>query len=255
MRFNPISSVTLMAVLILVGLAGLSLRAQETSPAERYQDCMVSIGVNAEKAFDAAVEWRDLGGGDAAEHCVAAALLALGYYEDAAGRLEELAQRPTDQIELRTGLLRQAAQGWSLAEKPERAFAALTAAIQVDEKNPKLYLERAVIQADMGLYGRAVDDLSRCLVLDPVSVDAYAFRASAYRYLDQLDLAAADLNHALEMMPAHLEARLERGIVRRLQGDDVGARLDWTLVLDISPDSPTAESARRNLELLDVKVE
>ncbi len=240
---------------VFIAASASMLHAQEASSAVRYRECMAATDHDAEKAFDDAIEWRDLGGGAAAEHCAAAALLALGYYRDAAERLEELAQRPTDEAGLRTELLRQAAQGWSLAGKPERAYAALTAAIQIDDKNPKLYLERAVVQADMGLYDKAVDDLSHCLTLDPISADAYAFRASAYRYLDQLDLAAADLDHALRLAPDHLEARLERGIVLRLKGDNAGARLDWSLILDLSPGSPTAESARRNLELMDINAE
>lgn len=239
--------------LVIPALVGATMTAPVS--AAQYQECMAAIEQDAEQAFDTAIAWRDLGGGAAAEHCAAAALLALGYYVDAAERLEELAQQPTDEAGLRTGLLRQAAQGWSLAENPERAFAALTAAIQIDGENPKLFLERAVVQADMGLYDKAADDLSRCLLLDPLSVDAYAFRASAYRYLDRLDLAATDLKHALALEPDHLEARLERGMVRRLQGDDTGARLDWTRILDLSPGSAIAESARRNIELLDMNTE
>lgn len=258
---NPISCVTarvvkqvLFGVLFITAFA-LPAHAQDASSAVRYRDCMAMTENNAERAFDDAIEWRDLGGGAAAEHCAAAALLALGYYKNAAERLEELAQQPTDEARLRTGLLWQAAQGWSMAGNPERAYAALTAAIQIDAMDPKLYLERAVVQAGMGLYGEAVDDLSQCLTLDPASADAYAFRASAYRYLGQLDLAAADADHALALTPDHLEARLERGIVRRLKGDDVGARLDWRFILDLSPGSPTADSARRNLELLDINTE
>lgn len=245
----------LTGVLVAGVSAPASSAANEAENADRYQACMASIDLDAEKAFDSAIEWRGLGGGAPARHCAAAALLALGYYRDAAGRLEELAQQPTDEAALRTGLLVQAAQAWSLAENPERAFAALTAAIRIDDKDPKLFLERAVVQAEMGLYDKAVDDLSRCIALDPVSVDAYAFRASAYRYLDQMGLARADVYHALALEPDHLEARLERGILRRMDGDNDGARLDWTRILELVPNAAIADTARRNIELLDVKAE
>lgn len=246
---------TLAALFVmLLPFKGPSL-ADEAADAARYQECMAAIEINPEKAFDSAIEWRDLGGGQAAWHCAAAALLALGYYEDAAKRLEDLAQQPTDDATLRAALLRQAAQGWSMAGNPERAFAALTAAIGIDEKDPKLFLERAVVHAGMGLYDKAVDDLSQCLALDPVSADAYTFRASAYRYLDQLELARADAHHALALEPNHLEARLERGILRRLSGDLAGARMDWTHILELAPNEAIAESARRNIELLDIQAE
>lgn len=250
--FKLISSV---AVFVSVILFHGAVIADDAEEAARYQACMASIEVNAEQAFDTAIEWRDLGGGTAARHCAAASLLALGYYKDAAERLEDLAQEPTDDAALRTGLLLQAAQGWSLAGEPERAYAALTAAIQIDGKNPKLFLERAVVQAEMALYDKAVDDLSQCLSLDPVSADAYAFRASAYRYLDRLELAKADVHHALALEPDHLEARLERGIIRRINGDKESARLDWARILELAPNSPVAETARRNIELLDIKAE
>jgi len=244
----------ILAMMVMV-MAVSPLHAGDVSPQDQYKKCMEMIEHDAEKAFDQAIEWRDLGGGAPSEHCIAAALLALEYYTEAAGRLEELAQQPTDDLGLRLGLLRQAAQGWSLAEKPERAYAALTAALQLDGKNPKLLIERAVVQADMGLYDKAVDDLSVCLSLDPLSADAYTFRASAYRYLDRLDLAVADVDHALTLEPDHLEARLERGIVRRLQGDDAGARQDWVHILEIASGAEVSQLARRNLELLDIKAE
>ncbi|MBT6824601.1 MAG: hypothetical protein HOA60_00530, partial [Rhodospirillales bacterium] len=89
--------------------------------------------------------------------------------------------------------------------------------------------------------------------LDAGSVDAYLFRASANRYLENYDLALRDLGAVLNFEPTHLDALLERGIVRRLQGDDNAARKDWMWVLELGPDSIAATMARRNLELMDVK--
>ena len=87
----------------------------------------------------------------------------------------------------------------------------------------------------------------------PHHIDALVFRASAYRYLDSLELAADDVNRALAMNPDHVAAYLERGNVRRLKGDLTGARQDWLAVLQRAPRSPAAEAARYNLERLDVK--
>jgi len=47
---------------------------------------------------------------------------------------------------------------------------------------------------------------------------------------------------------------LERGILRRLKGDDAGARADWLMVLSLAPDGPASDAARTNLEKMDVKV-
>ncbi len=78
-------------------------------------------------------------------------------------------------------------------------------------------------------------------------------RASAYRYVDSLELAAENLAEALTLDPRNPDALAERGIVRRLSHDDSGARQDWLAVLRTAPDSPAAEIARDNLAKLDVK--
>ena len=70
---------------------------------------------------------------------------------------------------------------------------------------------------------------------------------------DHSPLAGRDLGAVLNFEPTHLDALLERGIVRRLQGDDNAARKDWMWVLELGPDSIAATMARRNLELMDVK--
>ena len=81
------------------------------------------------------------------------------------------------------------------------------------------------------------------------------FRASAYRYLDSLELASDDVNRALSLKPDHVAAYLERGIIRRLSRDPDGAREDWLHAINLAPKSPAAEAARRNLERLDIKAE
>ena len=85
--------------------------------------------------------------------------------------------------------------------------------------------------AERGLYGGAVDDLDRAIALDPGRADSYAFRASAHRFLDDLGRAEADAEGALALDGNHPEALLERGIIRRLGGDDEGARSDWIRLL------------------------
>ena len=76
----------------------------------------------------------------------------------------------------------------------------------------------------------------------PVPADAFG---------DGVDQAAADLDTALSLDPQQPEALLERGIVRRLQGNNAGARADWHTLTETSPKTPAAESARLNLERMD----
>ena len=61
--------------------------------------------------------------------------------------------------------------------------------------------------------------------------------------------------HSEWFEPDNAEGLLERGILRRLAGDEAGARDDWLKVLALAPEGPAAVDARANLERLDVRVD
>ena len=213
---------------------------------------MTLIESNAERAFDDAIEWQGFGGGSAARHCAAAALMALGYFVQAAERLENLAQEPALDGSLKPEILRQAAQGWLSADDPERAYAVLTTAIDLEPANHSLWLDRGIVVAEMGLYEDAVADLSRALTLSPRDPQAWLLRGSAHRMLEDRVAAARDIGEAIRLAPDYPEAYLERGNVRRMEGDDDGARRDWIKVITMAPQSAEADAARANLERLDL---
>ena len=62
-----------------------------------------------------------------------------------------------------------------------------------------------------------------------------------------------DLFHRVRLVkPSQLPEQLySTGLI----GDDLGARADWLEVTKLAPETPAAESARRNLERMDVKAE
>ena len=239
---------------------GLSAAAYAAPPAAKpidnrrqYNACMQLARDKPSEAFEAALSWKGLGGGDAAEHCVAVALLGLGHHDEAANRLEALASKTKENHAIKAGLLAQAAQAWLLSGKSERAEGVLTAALRLTPKDAALLVNRAEARAGRKNYQGAVDDLTRAIAIEDRRPDAYVFRAAAYRYLDELELAMADVEKALGLQPSHVDGLMERGILRRLKGDDAAARRDWLEVLRLAPQSPAAESARANLEHMDVK--
>lgn len=247
------------AVLIaapLITLASPALAQDSFAPSREYDACIAMAMQEPEYAFERAIAWRDLGGGEAAEHCVAVALYGLGHFGEAAMRLEDLASGPLGGNDmLRVALLGQAGNAWMMTGENERAYAALTTGLEIEPENVELLIDRSLARAELDDMWGAVDDLNMVLDIEPRHVNALVFRASAYRYLGSLELAADDANRALAMNPDHVAAYLERGNVRRLQGDDVGARDDWIAVLRRAPQSPAAEAARHNLERLDVDVD
>ncbi|MBC8337828.1 MAG: tetratricopeptide repeat protein [Rhodospirillales bacterium] len=238
---------------VLTGTAAKELAAKEIDHPTQYYACMALAKSSPQEAFDTALNWRDLGGGDAADHCVAAALIGLRQYVEAAGRLEKLAERAKQKPGVRAGLLAHAAQAWILAENPNRAEAVLTAALKLSPDDGNLLIDRAQARGGQKNFTGAVEDLSRAITLEDRRADAFVFRASAYRMLDKLELALADIERALALQPSHPDGLLERGNLRRLRQDDDGARRDWLNVIRNDPGGAAADAARRNLESMDVK--
>ncbi len=217
----------------------------------RYERCLQRVENDPEKAFDRAVTWEGLGGGNAARHCAAAALRALGAHQEAAWRLAELGRTLDAPAGARARLLGQAADSWLAAGKLKRARETASAAIELKPDDPGLRVTRALIRAQKGAYWAVVDDLNAALEADPEHVEALVLRATAYRYLDTLGLARTDLARALEIDPDDPGALLEKGILERLAGNKDKARAAWLRLLRAHPDDPAAATARRNLQRMD----
>ena len=235
---------------------GVIDRSGDGDARRRYADCTALIASNPGAAFDSALAWRYEDGGAPAWHCVGLSLVALGYHAEAGDVFERMAEdMAADRVALRAEVLGQAGQAWLQAGEPGRARAALDSALELDPPNPELLVDRAQARAALDEYWLAVDDLNAAIEYAPSWSDAYAFRAAAYRHLDILDLAADDVARALALAPGDPVILLERGNIRRLTGDDAGARADWLQILIEAPESAAAKPAQANLERLDVRQE
>lgn len=250
------------ALLALAALAAPALAEEEgaapaaTDPSQAYADCMTLARESPEDGFESALAWQAVGGGVAAQHCAAVALIELGEFGEAASRLEKIATDvPADKPWLAAELLGQAGRAWLMVEDVDRAYSAQTAALGLEPDNVELLIDRSIALATAGRYWEALDDLNRASELAPDRADILVLRATAYRYVEGLELAMEDVERALRLDPENPDALLERGILRRLTGDADGARRDWLRVAALVPDTPVAEAARRNLENLDLKVE
>lgn len=241
------------ALAVLWLLAGRGAVADE---AARYEDCLALAGQDAEAAYDSARRWQDEGGGTAARHCEASALLVLGHNREAALALEQLAQDVTAlKPVLAAGLLGQAGRARLAAGQIERARAVQTVALALRPDDVDLLIDRSITLAAAEDYAAAVADLDRAASLAPERAEILVLRAAAYRKLGETSKALPDIARALTLEPDNAEARLERGILRQMAGDAKGARADWLAVLDLVPDGPSGAAARARLERLDVTVE
>lgn len=225
-----------------------------TADAREYSACMRIARSDPKAAHESALAWQAKGGGDAAVHCIAVALLGFGQYRQAARMLEELAAR-TDakRPDLKAGLYGQAADAWLIDGVPAMAERLLTEALAISPEEVDLLIERAIARGSLRQYWEALDDLNLALEKSPDRADALTFRASAWRQVNSAELARQDIDRALDLRPDFADALLERGLIRETAGDREGARADWLRILDIAADSAVREAARHNLERMDVK--
>ena len=220
----------------------------------QYKACMALLERNPSGALDSAVAWERQGGGDAARHCKALALIRTGQVEDGALELERVAQAmPQARAPLAAELFAQAGQAWIKAGNPERALYAQNEGLKLNPKDVQLLIDRAMTYGNAGMYFEALDDLNAAIDLSPKDPDIYAMRAAAYRELENPDLAEDNITQALKLSPSNPSALLERGYLRRAKGDVAGARSDWLTVIQTLPNTDIANEAQKNIEKLDIK--
>ncbi|WP_142849632.1 tetratricopeptide repeat protein [Telmatospirillum sp. J64-1] len=243
-------------ILLTISAAALfstPVAAGETiDPAREYPRCMALARDNPVQGWELALAWTSLGGGDPARHCAAVALIGQGKYEEAATRLESLAQESRAEPEIRAGMLAQAGQAWLMAGQVSRADAVQTAALALVPDDVELRIDRAVTLAEAGRHAEALVDLDAALAIDPGRADALSLRASAHRQTGNLAAALADAEAALKSDFSHAEAWLEYGLAKYLSGDAPAAREAWQRVLAMAPDGELAQLAQRNIEMLDI---
>jgi tetratricopeptide (TPR) repeat protein len=237
--------------LLYAGPGDATIEESESARRE-YAACLALARDKPDDALEEAGVWQTKGGGLAARHCAALALVELGQYAEAAKRLEKLASQASgDDKALAPEFLGQAANAWLLAGNPAEATAVLNAALKLKPDDPDLLIDRARARASAERWGQAIKDLDTALELAPDRADGFAYRASAKRRANDRPGAMRDVERALQLDPASTEALLERGLLRQAQGDKTGARADWLKVLELAPGSAEAQAARQNIEALD----
>ena len=215
---------------------------------------MVLVERDPSGALDSAVEWERQGGGDAARHCKALALIRTGDVEGGALELERVAEAmPQMKAPMAAKLFAQAGQAWIRAGNPQRALYSQNQGLKLNPQDVDLLVDRALTYGSSGMYFEALDDLNAAVDLSPNEPDIYAMRAAAYRQLENPDLALDNVEQALKISPSHPGALLERGYLRRAQGDLVGARSDWLTVIQVVPGTEAANAAQQNIEKLEIK--
>ena len=222
-----------------------------------YDYCLDLARNHSDQAIEFSGRWVALGGGEPAKHCQAVAMIGLKSFGEAATRLEALANDSKSAGDIRAGMLAQAAQAWLLEGEPNRAYKAQTSALELATAGTRiqadLFVDRAMTLAEGEKYKEAIQDLDAALKISPKNSDALAFRASARRHLNEMDLALTDAESAVALDKKNANALLERGMLYQLKGRVADARKDWVAAIEVDPKSDAADAARAAIESHDFK--
>jgi tetratricopeptide (TPR) repeat protein len=227
-------------------------QAQSPAEADRYAACMELARAAPADGLREANAWLGEKETVPGRHCRAAALSGLGRTQDAADALQELgANLEKDDPAMAAGLYRQAAMVQLEAGRLDEAEELQERGLKLAPDSVELLMDRALLLGAREDFDAALKVLDHARALAPARADLLVLTASAHRLLGQTDRAEESVAAALSLEPDNPAALLERGIMRRLDGDKEGARADWERVRALAPASPEAETAAANLKLLE----
>ncbi len=230
----------------------LALASPVSAEIASTADCARAIRADPAAAREDAAVWARTDGGVEARVCEAAALEALGAYATSARLLMALAENPNRAIGVpgRAVLFEDAARLWLDAGQTALARAALGSADRLTEAPPRRLMLRARVEAASGDWSAARASLDDVLAAEPDSAMALALRAATARRLGDPVAALADAERARALDPALPEATFETAAALAETGRTAEAAGLWLKLIRVSPDTPLAEAATRNLQTL-----
>ena len=102
---------------------------------------------------------------------------------------------------------------------------------------------------DAEKYDLAIKWYQEALKLDPTNPDVSTDLGVSYYYSNQPDRALAQFTRSLEIEPKHTKTMLNQGIVLAFGKQDLdGASKAWQRVVELAPNTPEGQAARRALE-------
>src|SRR4029434_5441489 len=126
---------------------------------------------------------------------------------------------------------------------------ALNTILQSDPKNVNATIQLGNVYFDAERWDDAIKWYQKALELDPRNADASTDLGVSYYYSNKPDEALAQFEKSLAISPTHTKTLLNKGIVLAFGKQDLkGAATEWQKVVELSPDSPEGQAARRALE-------
>ena len=126
---------------------------------------------------------------------------------------------------------------------------ALTTIIESDPKNENAVVQLANTYFDAERWEDAIQWYERALKINPNNPNTSTDLGVSYYYTNRPDHALAQFEHSLKIDPKHTKTMLNKGIVLAFGKEDLNAAAaEWQKVVELAPDSPEGQAARRALE-------
>ena len=127
---------------------------------------------------------------------------------------------------------------------PEEAIADFDRVIELDPENLRVYGNRGVAKAALGLHWEAIADFDRAIKLDPENAKGYLGRATAKGGLGLHQEEIVDFDRVIELDPENATAYVNRGAAKGNLGRHQEAIADFDRAIELDPENATAYSNR-----------
>ena len=137
------------------------------------------------------------------------------------------------------------------AQTPQQwrdSLAVLNKQISASPQSTDLRLRKAAVNIELQQWEYAVEEYGRVLEIDDKNLAALYFRAYAYNHLRRYDMARADYERFLSIMPRNFDARLGLAMTRRNMGNAHETQEELNRLVAMYPDSAVAYAARADFE-------
>jgi tetratricopeptide (TPR) repeat protein len=133
----------------------------------------------------------------------------------------------------------------------ENKVKALTTVAEQQPQNPQPRVELGNLYFDADRYTDAIKWYSEAFTLAPKDVNVSTDLGVSYYYTNQPDRALQQFDESLKIDPKHAKTLLNVGIVRAFGKQDLaGAEQAWQQVIQLDPNSPEGQAAKRALDSL-----
>jgi len=133
----------------------------------------------------------------------------------------------------------------------EAQVTALKSVADREPSNEKPRVQLGNLYFDAERYDDAIKWYSEALKLAPNDVNVSTDLGVCYYYVNQPDKALEQFDKSLKLDSRHAKTLLNLGIVRAFGKQDLpGATQAWQKVLEVAPNSPEAQAAKRALDSL-----